>query len=1013
MQIALFCFLAIGLRAWHLEVVQREEKVRLSQQPKKRTLLQKADRGILTDRFGNPLAVNKICYNAAIYYNQINAIRRSERKEYIKNLSTQLASVLGLDAPRIEDLIHSKASLFPHAPFLLKTALTEEEHYRLASLEREWPGVHAEIASERFYPRGKTACAVLGSMGAISSKKYLSIAQEIQLLQEIVDDWELGIGVAIPAPYGSFDAVLRRLEELKENAYTLQDFVGKSGIESELEQTLRGSFGKQIVECDHKGNYLRQIPGGKKATAGKNVALSISVELQELAEQLLAHDEGIREGKSIGLDPETRERKILKQPWIKGGSIVVMDPNTGEILALASQPRFDPNDFAHKGKEVHRWLETPQAIGAIWNGEEPWVRERHTKAKGWHEERAMLSWERYLNEISPTPFPVSDVKTAVQLQEDIETLLYHTPFKKADALLDALYAKSERVIPSHAEALKAWRRIDSLLAPLSSTAERLFVIDLCRLVVHAPALSDSALRVLGPMKLGAYRAINQAIHALEKKLRADARRGFQAHEFRLWREANQKEFLAAMRKEEKKSKAPPKPYLDFLDQKERELFDAAWQEKRLDVLATAILSSPECACLAQPLLEDTKAILHAFRSYEQLERPLLGTYKALREQTERGLAGGFYPKEGFGFSRSYAFQTSGPEGSLFKLVTAYAALLHTHGSNPLTIVDEWKPEGKLLSVASTPGGVPYPRMYKGGRLPKSSSSHIGKIDLVGALERSSNPYFSLLAGDVLNSPEELKRIARLLGFGAPTGIELPGEVGGNLPTDLSENKTGLYSTAFGQHTLLTTPLQNAVMLGSLANKGKLLKPTIVKELRSTCATPEESAEGQEELARLGVAFPLFGVTSPAIPKVAANARPQIIRTIDLPPLIRSQLLEGMDKAVWSDKGTARPAIIKNLIGNSAVTDGFLALRHQMIGKTSTAEITHNPYINPASSASMYKHIGFGAISFDPKGAASWETPELVVVVYLRFGDAGKEAAPIAAQLIAKWREIKDKNTKSL
>ena len=89
---------------------------------------------------------------------------------------------------------------------------------------------------------------------------------------------------------------------------------------------------------------------------------------------------------------------------------------------------------------------------------------------------------------------------------------------------------------------------------------------------------------------------------------------------------------------------------------------------------------------------------------------------------------------------------------------------------------------------------------------------------------------------------------------------------------------------------------------------------------------------------------------------------------------------------------------------------YLSLQHQMIGKTSTAEVLFNPNSNPSSKAQIYKHLWFGAISFDSDPLASskvrWEHPELIVVVFLRFGDAGKEAAPIASQMIRKWREIK-------
>jgi len=66
---------------------------------------------------------------------------------------------------------------------------------------------------------------------------------------------------------------------------------------------------------------------------------------------------------------------------------------------------------------------------------------------------------------------------------------------------------------------------------------------------------------------------------------------------------------------------------------------------------------------------------------------------------------------------------------------------------------------------------------------------------------------------------------------------------------------------------------------------------------------------------------------------------------------------------------------------------------------------------------MSNHVWCAAISFLPGNEEHpnerWSEPELVVVVYLRFGDAGgKEAAPIAIQMIKKWREICEKHGKS-
>ena len=58
-------------------------------------------------------------------------------------------------------------------------------------------------------------------------------------------------------------------------------------------------------------------------------------------------------------------------------------------------------------------------------------------------------------------------------------------------------------------------------------------------------------------------------------------------------------------------------------------------------------------------------------------------------------------------------------------------------------------------------------------------------------------------------------------YGSRTGIELPGEIRGNIPNDLDSNRNELYALAIGQHSLVVTPLQTAVMLGAIANGGRV------------------------------------------------------------------------------------------------------------------------------------------------------------------------------------------------
>ena len=126
------------------------------------------------------------------------------------------------------------------------------------------------------------------------------------------------------------------LEELSSKGYTPQDLIGKSGIENSMEEYLKGKDGSRQIEVDVNGTLINTI-NEIDPVPGDTVFLTIDAKLQKTAEDSLAKTmENIRKG-------------IVKDkpyPNATSGAAVAIDVNTGKILALASEPRFDPNLFA-------------------------------------------------------------------------------------------------------------------------------------------------------------------------------------------------------------------------------------------------------------------------------------------------------------------------------------------------------------------------------------------------------------------------------------------------------------------------------------------------------------------------------------------------------------------------------------------------------------------------------------------------------------------------------------------
>ncbi|MFK8005167.1 MAG: penicillin-binding protein 2 [Saprospiraceae bacterium] len=101
--------------------------------------------------------------------------------------------------------------------------------------------------------------------------------------------------------------------------YKSGDYIGASGLEFQYEESLRGEKGRELILKDNRGREVGAYRGGKDnrpAISGKNLISSIDIELQAYAEQLMVN---------------------------KTGSIVAIEPRTGEILTMASMPTYDPN----------------------------------------------------------------------------------------------------------------------------------------------------------------------------------------------------------------------------------------------------------------------------------------------------------------------------------------------------------------------------------------------------------------------------------------------------------------------------------------------------------------------------------------------------------------------------------------------------------------------------------------------------------------------------------------------
>lgn len=1078
----------IAIRIGYLQCKQYDYYFKISQKPQKKSIIEPALRGIIYDRFSIPIAQNQLQYNLFIYYEpiakQIPRVMWKEgqegrtkifpRRDYIEHLSSVLTEITHCDQIKIKDLIYSKASIFPNTPILIQENLDESTYYRLKLLEKDFPGIHTKIQARRVYPYDTVAGNLLGYMGRINGKEYNLLSRERLILQNFLEERSEQLPVPLPLGTESVSDVHTRLRTLERQSYSINDCVGKSGIEKQFDQSLRGIFGKQSYEVDVKGNILRIAPNSYPPVPGKHIKLAISIELQEYAERLLAIHEGIRDQ----LFFSSRQ----PPPWIKGGAIVAMIPNSGEIVAMASYPRYNPNDFINRTRKISQWLESDSMIEDIWDGNRSLQKEIYEVNKNRYSNIYQpCTWSYFIQSILSPHSQVYKIVRNIpnltvvhQILSAFSQLLIISGQSAID-ILNAMYkahatsyldTRDTYVLALPIMVTKLRETLDLYLSKIPNNSDKLLFLDICQLCIDHNRFPRDLLEFVGNDSLSQYRKLTQSLAILSKEVQRDIRSLFHKHDFAIWRENCLSDFLKEKRAWEKEHRRYAKPYLDYLTIEEQKLFKNFWEENRIifvsslffdqkdnnipdnlrvyiDYLSQKYNCSRNCSLEAQEAYIELQSrlsrlpeeigikYLKTMRLYSELNRPLFGKYPSLSSlngiQYERHLAKAFYPIGGYGFTRSLAYQQGSPLGSLFKIVTGYASLynrwMNHHAENPdfelnpLTVVDNLQPHirGKNgILLGSFCSGEPIYQIHKGGRIPKSSHKNIGKVDFTQAMEQSSNIYFSLLASNTLGAPDDLITAAKKFGFGKKTNLLLPGEASGYLPRDIRENITSLYSLAIGQHSLLATPLQAAHMLNIVSNSGKAPLPQIIQSVygeqvqnSTEILSKKPYFPLQSELHRIGVSFPIFSSLSEKKRISSIDFHSTEMRdAAPFPPRVHDYLMRSLQQVMIGEKGSARSSVITSLQKQIFNKQTYNNLIREVVGKTGTAEIVYRPTLDREGSGVICNYIWFGAISFpDESACINYIHPELIVVVLLPYGDYGKEAAPIAMQMIDKWRNL--------
>ncbi len=304
--LAFSLFATLFVRLYYLQVIGGETYQAQAANQSVRDIVVQPQRGLIVDSQGRPLVANRTSWVISVDRTLLGKLEQDQRTELVRRVAVVVdaepqdveASLVTCGDPgSVRDVCWNGS---PYQPVPVATDVSKDVALRVLEQPEDYPGVLAEQQSVRSYPRpyGINLAHVLGYLSPITEDEYDLAAER--------DDRSLN-GASV---------------------------VGRAGVEKQYDEWLRGLPGYRRVAVDSMGRVLGD-DSIVESTPGDTLVTSIDAKVQSVVERQLAE--------RIAFQRTQLDKVTGRKYAADSGAAVVLDAKTGRVVAMASQPTYDPD----------------------------------------------------------------------------------------------------------------------------------------------------------------------------------------------------------------------------------------------------------------------------------------------------------------------------------------------------------------------------------------------------------------------------------------------------------------------------------------------------------------------------------------------------------------------------------------------------------------------------------------------------------------------------------------------